>query len=429
MFRKRGPYEQSIPSLAYQQPHRRPFRVVVIGLFAIAAVGLIAKQWQPVNPNIQQPEYKVTAQVTTQPLTKKGLRQQLTPFIHQGQYPSQIRHQDQTLDITYTLDPALQAWAEARLKRYNPDYASFVALDPDTGKVLAMTSSRRDNGPSADLPFKATYPGASTFKLITAVAVLEEGIATPNTVYSFNGKSTSLYKSQVFSTKRNKWTRDMSLTTAFAKSVNPIFGRIGAKQLGAEKLSRYALKYGYNAQFTSDFDFDNGSVNIDENDEWQVVEAASGYTRANTLSPVHGAAIAASIINGGRLIPPSVVESVHNDAGDMLYESSPPSIDVITDQTSKRMQKLMQATVKDGSGRKNIGKLSRKKAFKNAVVGAKTGHLRGNNPKGSYDWIIGYGIHNDKRIAFAVMCINKEKWYVKSGDLAREALEFYFKEP
>ncbi len=427
MFRKRGRFDQSVPLYAYNAPKNRALKWVAFSGLLVGALFLIAKQWQPGGPNDQKPTYKVSTQVSSQTINKTLLREQLTPFIHQGKYPSQIRYKEHVLDISYTLDNNLQSWIKQRLKRYNPDYVSFVALEPQTGKILAMASSRRDDAPSSELPFKATYPGASTFKLITAVAAIEEGIATPNTSYSFNGKSTSLYKSQVFNTTRNKWTRDMDLTTAFAKSVNPIFGRIGAKQLGAKKLGYYAEKFGYNAQFTSDFDFDNGNVNIDPNDEWQVVEAASGYTRANTLSPVHGAAIAASIINGGLLIPPSLVESVHSSSGKTVYKSSPPAIKVVSDNTAKAMQKLMQATVKIGSGRKTFRKIFSQKAYDGIKVGAKTGHLRGETPKGNYDWVIGYGEHGGKQLAFAIMCVNKEKWYVKSGDLAREALEFYFK--
>ena len=429
MFRKKGQFDQSVPLSAYQPNNKNPLRAIVATVLVLGAGFLIAKQWQPADSNTPKSVYKVNTKVNTQPVNKKFLRKRLTPYVHAGKYPSQIHFEGQTLNVQYTFDADLQQWAEKRLSRYNPDYASMVLLEPSSGKILAMASSRRDGKAAHELPFKATYPGASTFKLITAVAALEEGIATPSTKYSFNGKSTTLYKKQVFNAQRNKWTRDMSLTTAFAKSVNPIFGRMGAEQLGGTTLLRYAEKYGYNAQFTSDFDFDNGSVNIDVHNDWNVVEAASGYTRANTLSPVHGAAIAASIVNGGQLIPPSIVENVRNSAGKELYQHTPPAIEVISEKTSRAMKKLMRATVKEGSGRKTLRKLYNKKAYNGVIAGAKTGHLSGKNPEGRYDWIIGYGERGGKQIAFAVMCINKEKWYVKSGDLAREALEFYFKEP
>jgi beta-lactamase class D len=91
------------------------------------------------------------------------------------------------------------------------------------------------------------------------------------------------------------------------------------------------------------------------------------------------------------------------------------------------MQKLMRATITEGTGRKSFRSFTRKK-FQDVIAGGKSGHLSGADPKGSYDWFIGYGERDSRKIAYAMLCINKEKWYVKSSRFAREALEHYFKE-
>ncbi len=367
-------------------------------------------------------------------IDKAFIRTAITPYIERAEFPENIgvfvNEQAEQLQIEYTLDQTLQAWVQQRLQRYNPDYGAFVALDPDSGDVLAMVENHRN--PGVEMPntaLQATYPAASVFKIVTAAALLEENLAQPDTTYSFSGKSTSLYKRQVERIKSSGGDRVVTLTKAFAKSINPVFGHIGAEEVGGDNLKRYAEKFGFNAAFVTDFEFDNGHIDLNIDDPWQIVESASGYTRRNTLSPMHGAVIAASVINGGDLIAPRVVQQVDNDSGQPIFIAGAPArLQSITSKTAADLQQLMEATIKVGTGRKSFRGFF-DKDNESITVGGKTGSLNGLNPKGTYDWFVGYAHKGNKRIAFAMLCINQEKWYVKSSRFTREVLDQYFKEP
>jgi beta-lactamase class D len=87
---------------------------------------------------------------------------------------------------------------------------------------------------------------------------------------------------------------------------------------------------------------------------------------------------------------------------------------------------MMQSTISIGSARKSFRGFH-KNHLQNVTIGGKTGSLTGFKPKGKYDWFVGFGEQGDRKIAFAMLCINKEKWYVKSTRFAREVLEFYFR--
>ena len=141
------------------------------------------------------------------------------------------------LGVRYTIDAALQGEAQRLLDEYNPDYGVLVALEPDSGRVLAMASSARnrsnadDAGNVDNLTLINSYPAASISKIITAVAVINENKAAADTIIPFNGKTTSLYKKSVFEHRNNKWTRRYSLGESFARSVNSVFGagrRVGS---------------------------------------------------------------------------------------------------------------------------------------------------------------------------------------------------------
>lgn len=330
------------------------------------------------------------------------------------------------LRVDYTINPALQDEAERLLRKHNPDYGVFVAIDPDTGRVLAMADSARDGLNHGNLSIANTYPAASVSKIITAVAVLNEGEADVATIIPYNGKATSLYKKHVFDHQSNKWTRKPTLRESFAKSVNTVFGRLGAVDLGGETLLDYFYRMGFNARFASDFNFNNGAIDLEAQDPWQVAESAAGYTTRNTLSPLHAAVLAATAINGGKLVAPVLVSRITGPNGIPLYEQALPATSAAMEPgTARKLDKLMQETVRKGSARKSFRKFHRGH-LEQVKVGGKTGSLTGFQPRGRYDWFVGYGQLNDRKIAFAALCINKDKWYVKSARLAREMLEFYF---
>lgn len=333
---------------------------------------------------------------------------------------------DGDLTVEYTIDSALQQEAERLLSKHNPDYGILVAIDPETGRVLAMADSTRDGQNHGNLSVVNTYPAASISKIVTAVAVMDQGEADIGTIIPYNGKATTLYKKNVFEHSNNKWTRKPTLRESFAKSINTVFGRLGAVEIGGETLRDYFYRMGFNARFASDFRFDNGVIDMKVDDPWQVAESASGYTRRNTLSPLHAAVMAATAVNGGNLVAPVLVSRITGPFGVPLYVHNEPAVSpAMTAETASKLAKMMQATVSKGSARRSFRKFHRGH-LEQVKVGGKTGSLTGFKPKGRYDWFVGFGELGDRKIAYAALCINKEKWYVKSAQLARELLEYYF---
>ncbi len=365
-------------------------------------------------------------------IDRQSIAAVISPAIEANRFPHNITLPDfpvpGELAVRYTLDAALQREAERLLQKHNPDYGVLVALEPESGRVLAMAGSVRSGNVPGNMTLINSYPAASISKIITAVAAINEDKAAAATVIPFNGKSTSLYKKSVFEHRDNKWTRRYSLGDSFAKSVNTVFGRLGAVVVGGETMLDYASRLGFNGRFASDFVFDNGVVEVDTADAWQVAEMASGYTTRNTLSPLHGATLAASAVNGGNLVAPTLVKALIGPNGVPLYwHEQPAKSEVMNADTARELKKIMRATVTRGSARRTFARFSRGR-LKDAVVGGKTGSLTGFAPKGKYDWFVGFGELGARKIAFAALCINKQKWYVKSTQLAREMLEFYFRE-
>lgn len=364
------------------------------------------------------------------PLTSNDIAEAITGPVSQLVFPEHVKLMMGDNEIVgaveYGIDPILQAEIQGVLEHYKPDYGAFVALDPSSGQVLAMASFTKVDPSFGNLTLHAGYPAASVFKIVTAAAGLDQGVLTPGTVIPFNGKSTALYKKHVLQHKNTKWTRHPTLVEAFAKSINPVFGRIGVFDIGANSLTSYAESFGFNRQIDTDVRLANSQMSVTQSDEWSVAEAASGYTRRNTISPVHGAMMAASIANDGEMMLPRLVRSIRGDDGKVIYRSDQVAVGhPISSSTALSMRELMQATVKRGSARKSFRNFF-KNDYADVEVGGKTGSLTGLDPKGRNDWFVGYGIRGERRIAFAAVCVNVEKWTVKSSYVARKAVEAWF---
>lgn len=324
--------------------------------------------------------------------------------------------------LKYSFDPVIQTAADSIFARYHPDFGAFAAIDAETGRILALSSFIKGGEDLGNLAIRGSFPAASVFKTVTASAALDQHKLTPNSITPFNGKSTTLYKRQVLHYKRNKWTRQPTLKNAYAKSMNPVFARIGIYTVGGEILEKYAEKFGFNQQIDSDLPFDTGNTRIDPHNNWNVAEAASGFTRNTTLSPLHGAMLAAAVVNDGVMMKPFIVKSGTAKEGMLLYQ---PKIEQVAQpisvSTARAMRTLMRQTVKTGTAKKSFRRFLSK--HRGLDVGGKTGTLNGTDPKGKTDWFIGYAEQNGKKIAYAGVTVNKEKWTVKSHYVARKVIE------
>ena len=358
------------------------------------------------------------------------VRNTISTPIARNHYPQRVlvhrKGREYKSTVNYTIDKDLQNAMESLLEEHGPDYGVFVAVDPDSGRVLAMANHRRNLKVNKNLALGNTYPSASIFKLITAAAAIDLGKIDSDTVVPFNGKSSSLYRKNVLHHENNKWTQHIPLRTAFAKSVNTVFGRVGLQQVGGFQLREYAYKFGFNRPLSGDFLFPQSLSQFDPEDEWRVVETAAGYTVSNTISPIHAALLAASIVNGGRILSPTLVDSITNEDGIVLYASESTTTDpIIAPRTAAQLQIMMRETVLNGSAQKSVQGFSQGN-YGDVEVGGKTGSLSGLRPKGKYDWFVGYAQRGDKKLAFASLCINEAYWYVKSSYIARKAVEHFF---
>jgi len=212
-----------------------------------------------------------------------------------------------------------------------------VALDPKTGKILAMASYpsfdpnvlaihdgtqliKNDNQLLADntqpllnRPLEGTYPPGSTFKIVTSSALLTQSPSTTvNTSVASPTQLTLPQTTHVLTNDLGEACGDGSgqapLITAFAQSCDTTFAKIGI-QLGAPALNAMAEKFGMNNP--------NLTVPLPVAPSNYVIPASQVYTAYSaigqfndTVTPLQEAMFAAAIANGGTLMKPYLVQQV-----------------------------------------------------------------------------------------------------------------------
>jgi peptidoglycan glycosyltransferase len=363
---------------------------------------------------------------------RSSLAQQLGPFFQQNKFPTEAEIEWygslKKAHLTYTIDNSLQNRALKLIQSYRPDFAAVVILDADTGAVKAMASYQKGASEVENLNLRSSFPAASIFKIVTATAAIDKKNLDPDHIVLFNGQNHTLYKKNVMSPKINRWTREMTLEEAFAKSVNTVFGRISLENLDPSDLKEYAIRFGFNKHIESDLPFDPGFASIPEDKSYQLTEAASGFNRLTTMSPIQGAMIAASIANEGVMKVPYVVDHIKDTNGKVLFSSEPVVAAITMNKTgAEKLKKLMSATITKGTSKKSFLPFLRDRKVNDIEVGGKTGSITGGDPKGKVDWFVGYAIGDTEKLAIAAVTVNVKYWTVKSSYLAQSLFKSYFK--
>jgi cell division protein FtsI/penicillin-binding protein 2 len=324
-----------------------------------------------------------------------------------------------------TIDPNLQAYCQQMLKRSPSLRGACVVLDPDTGRVLALASKSRGRRPE-NLCLTAS-PAASLFKLITAAAAVEEKQLRAESQVRFWGNPHGMPRSTVNPKARGRGT-GVTLAEAFACSINPVFGQLGALELGPDALRRYGERFGFNRPIPFELALAESHLEVPEGD-FGVAKVAAGFNRTTTITPVHAALLAAAVVCGGRMVEPTVVEHVVDGSLKPLYTPRPAVLEQsFSEATAQELRRMMEATVAEGTCRRSLAPELGQGWQDGVEVGGKTGSISGDEGKVKYDWFAGYAIEKEggRRLALAVFQEHGKYLGHKSSSIAGRAIRHCF---
>lgn len=323
--------------------------------------------------------------------------------------------------VVLTLDPGLQQEMEGLLARYELPHGAVVALEPKTGRILALVSHEEGPPTLGNVALDASAPSASIFKMVTSAALLEDANLDPKGKHCY----TPTDKLPTEDIIRNKGERPTcsDLGTAFGLSDNGYFSSIAFKRLEARHLQTWSARFGYNEQLplAPGLQPQTSQSKVPENPISRA-QMAAGF-RDTTLSPVHGAMMAGTVANGGVMMRPSLIERVEDPDGQPLYEfKAVPWRQVMKPQTARQMAELMVYTTTSGTARSHF---EGDKTYPDAFPAAgKTGTLGSKTSDTTYNWFVGFAPLERPTIAIAVLLHNPPKWHIKAHYAASRAFQW-----
>lgn len=328
--------------------------------------------------------------------------------------------------IVLTLDERLQRDIFELFRKYDPPYGAFAALEPETGRVLALVGYRKGGESDPWLPLKAIYPAASLIKVVTAAAALEKGTITPGEEIVYRGGIYRITRKNIHA-KRGRGAATMSLEEAMARSANSVFGKVAVNHVGGEALEEYMEKFGFGQRipFGLPVEVSRGEV---PRDEYNLARTGAGFGEVY-VSPLHMAMIMASIGSSGEMPRPFLVERIEGE-GEALYVASPSKWrDTVTPETSEALLRMMVKTIEIGTSHRAFGSPASTPLLRDMEVSGKTGSVSGWSPRMRFEWFAGVAPVEGPMLAVAALVVNSSRWKIKGSYVGKEAFSSYFGYP
>jgi peptidoglycan glycosyltransferase len=274
-------------------------------------------------------------------------------------------------DLRTTIDPGAQRAAIAGLAGRK---GAVVALDPRTGAIKAMVStpgydpaslpdgnlfSKLNTEPSAPLLNRTTqagYPPGSTFKVVTAIAAIDSGRYTPNSLVS--GRNGKVISGVPLNNFAGEQFGDITLTTALTHSVNTVWAEVGEK-LGGSVMKKYMDRLGFDEQVPVDLpsgerapsgEFVKNRFVPPTNRNVDVGRMAIGQDKLR-VTPLQMAMVASAVANDGVLMKPHLGDQVIDADGRVVKRVGGEEMSrVMSPQTAQQVNAMMQQVVREGTG-------------------------------------------------------------------------------
>ena len=295
--------------------------------------------------------------------------------------------------VVLTIDETIQHFAEkhlenARIENQLEEGAAAIVMNVKTGEILAMATK-----PDYDLnePFAVTtaveekYPGikeeleslegseynakltevtqflrrnkavvdsyepGSTFKVAVASMALEESVVGLNDHF-YCGGSIKVADRTIHCANRNGHGAE-TFVKGVQNSCNPVFIEVGAR-VGREKFMEYIKGFGFREKTGIELPGETDGIFHSADNFKEIDLATSSFGQSFNVTPLQMVTMVSAVANGGKLMKPYLVKQLVDEEQNIIEEYKPTMVrQVISEETSKTMCKILESVVSEGGGR------------------------------------------------------------------------------
>jgi penicillin-binding protein 2 len=348
-------------------------------------------------------------------------------------------------DLYLTIDAELQGVAESLLTATGKSGA-FIAMDAQNGDIFACTSQpdydlnvlggfteasawqaiiSDPRNPLFDRTIQTRYPPGSTYKMISAIAALEDSVATPSTTFYCTGHFK--FGNKDFLCHRGSGHGSVDMTRAIQVSCNSYFYNL-VRRIGFERWTKYGKMFGFGQKTGVDIP-DEQTATIPSPEYFDKLYGKRGWTEGYIISlgigqgemgasPMQMVRYAAALGNFGTLLQPRFVRAYRDKNSNAIVELPPVQEKLpISKSTFDLVRNGMLLAVENGTGGRA--------RVPNVKVAGKTGTAQ--NPHGEdHAWFICFAPFEKPTVAIAVLVENAGFGGTIAAPIAGEWLKRYF---
>lgn len=354
-------------------------------------------------------------------------------------------------DIKLTIDVDLQVEAERSL---SGKAGAVVAIKPGTGEILAMASApsfdpnefvrgikegdwkkliKDPENPLLNRALQSRYPPGSTFKIISAIAALEEGLVSRRTKYNCTGSIN--FGGRKFRCWKKEGHGRVDIHDALVESCDVYFYEV-AKKIDIDLLAQYAFDYGLGSETGVELEGEVRGIvpttwwkRETKDTKWYTGETLNtvigqGYL---AVTPIQMASLTAAVVNGGKLYQPFIM-------ADPDREIEPESV---LDTDIRNIEMVKKALMDVVQGKKGTGRSARSEVVD---IGGKTGTTQviGAGPDDEEEkdvpkkfrdhaWFVAFAPEDDPQIAVSVFVEHGGHGSTAAAPIAKRIIEAYYK--
>ncbi len=379
----------------------------------------------------------------------------------------QLKHEDPLpgKDIQLTIDLDLQKAAEQYLA-ISDKAGAVVALEVDTGRVLAAVSSptihledfiggislknwnallENPRNPLLNKAVQGVYPPGSTYKIVTALAGLSEGVITENTTFYCPGHY--YFGRRLYRCWKHSGHGTVDVRRALTESCDVFFYQVG-QRLGVDRLAAYAKKLGLGSR--SGIELENEKAGIVPTKDWKRKRFKEKWHEGETLSvaigqgfnnmtPLQICLMTAAIANGGKIYQPQMVEMVKTTDGEIIEQLTPKLLSELSNRDKSYLHIVQDGLFGVVEGKRGTARNVR---IEGLTVAGKTGTaqvVRLAQYKGlkeqdipykfrDHAWFTCYAPADNPKIAVTVLVEHGLHGGSGAGPIARVVLKKYFEQ-
>ena len=350
-------------------------------------------------------------------------------------------------DVKLAMDIKLQKEAE---ESFGEKTGALVAMKPDTGEILALISRPsfdpnlfargikqrqwEDLNQNKKLPFlnrslQSQYPPGSTFKIITAIAAMEESVVDVNTKVTCTGEI--VYGRWHFGCWQKQGHGTLSLHRALVESCDVYFYDLG-KRLGIDKVASYARMFGLGKETGLRMAKERSGVVPDT--KWKLEKRKQPWYLGETFNasigqgyvattPFQMAQMMSIVANGGYVYSPSLLMADNNP--------TPLTKLNIRQETLDEVKKALSGVVNENGGTGWAAKSSLVnicgKTGTAQVVGLKRDSKYLPEMFRDHAWFVAFAPYEAPEIALSVMVEHGGHGGAAAAPIAKRAIEAYMK--